>query len=110
MEFAPRRYTNSRMPMSVGEAQTMTEMSVIPMQNAAEMPVSGVTALSTVSCSALSLVSKEAQLLLVRMFADPYLLSKENKADLAGLLRLCVRANPQVAELRVLLGMALCVN
>ena len=45
-----------------------------------------------------------------RMFADPYLLEKSERADLAVQLRQCVAANPQISELRVLLGMALCVN
>jgi hypothetical protein len=48
--------------------------------------------------------------LLVRMFADPYLLEKSERADLAAQLRRCVAANPEVSDLRVLLGMALCVN
>ena len=44
------------------------------------------------------------------MFADPYLLDKTERADLVGQLRECVAANPEVSELRVLFGMALCVN
>ena len=44
------------------------------------------------------------------MFADPYLLEKDERAELAGQLRECVVANPEVSELRVLFGMALCVN
>jgi tetratricopeptide (TPR) repeat protein len=60
--------------------------------------------------SSLAVVPEKARGLLLRMFADPYLLEKNERADLAGQLRECVNANPQVSELRVLFGMALCVN
>ena len=55
-------------------------------------------------------VPQKAQGLLLRMFADPHLLEKAERTDLVGQLRECVAANPQVSELRVLFGMALCVN
>jgi tetratricopeptide (TPR) repeat protein len=44
------------------------------------------------------------------MFADPHLLEPEERQDLASQLRDAAAENPEVAELRVLLGMALCVN
>jgi hypothetical protein len=44
------------------------------------------------------------------MFADPYLLEKEDCATLVAQLRECTKQFPEVSELRVLLGMALCVN
>jgi cytochrome c-type biogenesis protein CcmH/NrfG len=47
---------------------------------------------------------------LLRMFADPHLLEKQERADLVHGLRECVRAHPEVSELRVLYGMALCVD
>src|SRR5258708_15338424 len=47
---------------------------------------------------------------LLRMFADPHLLEKQERADLVQGLRECVRAHPEVSELRVLYGMALCVD
>ncbi len=47
---------------------------------------------------------------LLRMFADPHLLEKPERAELVQGLRECVRANPDVSELRVLFGMALCVD
>ena len=47
---------------------------------------------------------------LLRMFADPHLLEKEERAELVSGLRECVVANPEVSELRVLYGMALCVD
>jgi hypothetical protein len=60
--------------------------------------------------SVLSEVAPKAQGLLVRMFADPYLLAKEDRAELVQGLRDCVAAHPNVSELRVLFGMALCVD
>ncbi len=86
---------------------TMTELSTRgALANAADA-----ASLSPIPDSpALALLSEDAKGLMLRMFADPYLLSKDEKAALARGLRACVRANPQVAELRVLLGMALCVN
>jgi len=60
--------------------------------------------------SSLALVEAKTQGLLLRMFADPYLLEKDERADLVEQLRECVAARPAVSELRVLLGMALCVN
>lgn len=63
-----------------------------------------------VSSLALASISPTTQTLLLRMFADPYLLDKDEKAHLVEQLRECVTQYPEVSELRVLLGMALCVN
>jgi hypothetical protein len=55
-------------------------------------------------------VPERAQGLLLRMFADPYVLEQAERSELLGQLRESVEAHPEVSELRVLLGMALCVN
>lgn len=69
------------------------------------------TALSApVSSLALASIPQETHGLLLRMFSDPYLLEKDQKGALVQDLRQCVEQFPDVAELRVLLGMALCVN
>ena len=69
------------------------------------------TALTTPAVTLpLTLLPAKAQDSLLRMFADPYLLQKEDRGDLVAQLRECVDRNPDVSELRVLLGMALCVN
>jgi hypothetical protein len=69
------------------------------------------TALQTqVSSLALASISQETQVLLLRMFSDPYLLEKEERASLVSQLRECVTNFPDVSELRVVLAMALCVN
>jgi len=44
------------------------------------------------------------------MFANPNLLEKEERVELVSELRNCVEQHPQISELRVLFGMALCVN
>jgi hypothetical protein len=59
---------------------------------------------------ALALIPEQAQKMLMRMFVDPNRLEKAERAELAGQLREVVAENPEVPELRVLLGMALCVN
>jgi len=63
-----------------------------------------------VSSLALSSITSQTQGLLLRMFADPYLLEKDDKTNLVAQLKDCVAQFPEVSELRVLLGMALCVN
>jgi hypothetical protein len=55
-------------------------------------------------------VSREAQALLGRMFADPRTLEKHEKVELVAQLHAAVEEHPTVSELRVLFGMALCVN
>lgn len=55
-------------------------------------------------------IPAEAQGQLLRMFRDPYLLEPADRADLIADLREAVTLDPETAELRVLLGMALCVN
>jgi len=65
---------------------------------------------SRVSSLALASIPAQTQGLLLRMFADPYLLEKDEAGRLVAQLRECVAQYPQVSELRVLLGMALCVN
>jgi hypothetical protein len=64
----------------------------------------------SVDASSLVPVPEKARRLLLRMFADPYVLEQGERAELVGRLRESVSAHPEVAELRVLLGMALCVN
>lgn len=63
-----------------------------------------------VSSLTLSSLTPQTQTLLLRMFADPYVLEKEDKATLVAQLRECVQKYPKVSELRVLLGMVLCVS
>ncbi len=62
------------------------------------------------SSSVLARIPVKTQGSLLRMFADPHLLEKQERADLVHGLRECVRAHPEVSELRVLYGMALCVD
>src|SRR5260370_31341407 len=63
-----------------------------------------------ISALALASIAQETQGLMLRMFADPYILEKDERASLVAQLRDCVTHYPEVSELRVLLGMALCVN
>lgn len=47
---------------------------------------------------------------LVRMFRDPRVLEKDERTELIHRLREAVALEPAIPELRVLLGMVLCVN
>jgi tetratricopeptide (TPR) repeat protein len=89
----------------------MTEKELILVESyTTENEAAGAALSGPMSSAALAKVPRETQGLLLRMFRDPYLLEKPERRDLADRLRSCVRQNPEVAELRVLLGMALCVN
>ncbi|MGH9590110.1 MAG: hypothetical protein ACRD25_06925 [Terracidiphilus sp.] len=57
-----------------------------------------------------TVVPQSAQTHVARMFRDPFLLDKQERVDLIAQLREAVARNSEVPELRVLLGMALCVN
>lgn len=66
---------------------------------------------SASSSSALSTMLRPATTnLLERMFRDPRVLQSHERLDLVAELRSAVERAPQVVELRVMLGMALCVN
>ena len=60
--------------------------------------------------SALAVVPQRTQVQLLRMFANPSVLEKDERVGLVRDLRECVKANPRVSDLRVIFGMALCVN
>jgi Flp pilus assembly protein TadD len=55
-------------------------------------------------------VPRHVQSQMIRMFRDPYVLEKAERTELVEQLESMVRAQPHLAELHVLLGMALCVN
>jgi hypothetical protein len=65
---------------------------------------------ATASSPVLARIPAKTQSSLLRMFADPHLLEKQERAELVHGLRECVRAHPELSELRVLYGMALCVD
>ena len=55
-------------------------------------------------------LSPSVQFQMTRMFRDPYVLEKGERTELIGELHLLVATRPDITELRVLLGMALCVD
>jgi hypothetical protein len=55
-------------------------------------------------------VSASVQTLMTRMFRDPYVLDKKERTELVEELTYLVAARPDLPELRVLLGMTLCVD
>jgi hypothetical protein len=88
-----------------------TELSLIDKNiPLSDQPRAGNALGARLNPSSLAVVPQRAQVQLLRMFADPSVLEREERAQLVSELRECVRENPQVSELRVLFGMALCVN
>lgn len=83
----------------------MTDNAIIPSTDRANYSLNE----STPSLP-LALIPKQAQGLILRMFADPRALAKEERADLVKQLKDCVVRHPEVSDLRVVYGMALCVN
>lgn len=57
-----------------------------------------------------SVLGQETSRTLQRMFRDPNVLNEHERRDLIAHLRQTVELAPAVPEVRVLLGMALCVN
>ena len=55
-------------------------------------------------------LSPSVQFQMTRMFRDPYVLEKGERTELIGELTYLVATRPDITELRVLLGMALCVD
>lgn len=57
-----------------------------------------------------AVLGSETSSLLQQMFRDPRVLEQEERADLIAQLRSAVDIAPHVVEVRVMLGMALCVD
>ena len=55
-------------------------------------------------------LSPDMQSQMTRMFRDPYVLEKAERTELIGELTYLVATRPHLTELRVLLGMTLCVD
>ncbi len=85
----------------------MTTLSTFPATTDRELtPVPVPTAALTFPPSIL----EPARVQLIRMFRDPNVLERPERAELVAQLREAVALEPKVSELRVILGMALCVN
>lgn len=83
----------------------MPDTSIIRTTETADRSLS-----ESVPSLSLAMVPERAQGLLLRMFTDPRALPKQERAELVQQLRDCVARRPDVSDLRVVLGMALCVN
>jgi tetratricopeptide (TPR) repeat protein len=57
-----------------------------------------------------SMIPPHTQAHLARMFRDPYVLEPNERIEIVQQLRDAISLEPNLPELRVLLGMALCVN
>jgi tetratricopeptide (TPR) repeat protein len=75
------------------------------------IPNSAALSFDDLPTSALAeVLSSSSSRQLLRMFRDPRALENHERADLIRQLRQAVDLAPQLAEVRVLLGMALCVD
>jgi hypothetical protein len=91
--------------MRIRGQKKMSEFQVVPSNENVSADI-----VKSASSAALASIPPESQTLLQRMFADPRILEKQERITLLSDLRACVAHYPEVSELRVLLGMALCVN
>jgi hypothetical protein len=73
-------------------------------------PDAGALAAPAPAPSMLPAIPETARGLVFRMFADPHALEQVDRAELVTQLRESVAAHPEIAELRVVFGMALCVG
>jgi hypothetical protein len=87
------------------EMDVMTEITIVPSNESSANPLN-----ASLPSAILASVPATTQQNLLRMFADPRTLAKDERSDLVAQLQACVVQHPKVSELRVLLGMALCVN
>jgi hypothetical protein len=83
---------------------TTTETDIVPTNQNSTDTLKAPPLLSLVE------VPARTQGLLLRMFADPRVLAKEERAEIVKQLRECVALHPKVSDLRVVFGMALSVN
>lgn len=83
---------------------TLTTLPSTPEQQIAPL------AAQSAALSFPSVIPEPARNQLLRMFRDPSVLDRAERAELVTQLQEAVALEPEVSELRVLLGMALCVN
>jgi cytochrome c-type biogenesis protein CcmH/NrfG len=99
--------TFSHLPVSIGEM-----MNIAPREIEIETDAPGLIVAGRESVPAVfaGILNADTTLQMHRMFRDPRVLEPVERAELVAQLRNAVDLNPGVAELRVLLGMALCVD
>ena len=85
-------------------------MNVAPIESERDMQCLVVASEASVPAVFAGLLNAKATLQIQKMFRDPRILEPAERAELAVQLRSAVDLHPQVAELRVLLAMALCVD
>jgi uncharacterized protein HemY len=99
--------TFSHLPVSIGEM-----MNIAPREIEIEAGAPGLMVAGRESAPAVfaGILTTDTTLQVHRMFRDPRVLEPADRAELVAQLRNAVELHPEVAELRVLLGMALCVD
>jgi uncharacterized protein HemY len=99
--------TFSHLPVSIGEM-----MNIAPREIEIEAGAPGLMVAGRESAPAVfaGILTTDTTLQVHRMFRDPRVLEPADRAELVAQLRKALELHPEVAELRVLLGMALCVD
>lgn len=99
--------TFSHLPVFVGEM-----MNIAPREIEIEADAPGLILADRESAPTVlaGMLNTDTRLQVHRMFRDPRVLETAERANLVAQLRNAVDRHPEVAELRVLLGMALCVD
>jgi len=87
-------------------------MNITPREIEIESPDPGLMVASSESAPVVfaGMLTTDTTLQVHRMFRDPRVLEPGERAELVVHLRKAVELHPEIAELRVLLGMALCVD
>ena len=99
--------TFSHLPVSAGEMMNITPKEI---EIEADVPGLMVSDRESVPAVFAGMLNTDTTLQLHRMFRDPRVLEPAERAELVAQLRNAVDRRPEIAELRVLLGMALCVD
>jgi tetratricopeptide (TPR) repeat protein len=99
--------TFSNLPVSPGETMNLVSREIEIQTDAQGLMVAGRESVPVVFNG---LLNSNTTLQVHRMFRDPRVLEAPERAELVAQLRSAVELHPAVAELRVLLGMALSVD
>jgi uncharacterized protein HemY len=99
--------TFSYLPVVIGEMMNIAHSEIDIESGGPGLMVTGRALVPAVFDGVLN---GETTLQVQRMFRDPRILETAERVELVAQLRTAVELNPEVAELRVLLGMALCVD
>jgi len=103
-------FSSPRLHNARSTFQELTKMTGTTQWSTAANTESSLTSSQAAPLALPAAIPDAARTQLARMFRDPSLLERPERAELVAHLREAVALQPESAPLRVLLGMALCVN